>query len=125
VGFHAASFLSIGAHHHPVSMHHATHFAAIEVKILRTLAVGNEKTETVRVGVDSSSHQVLCVRQPIVIFLQADDSAFAGEFPQGIDNPLNFVAPKSRAPLYFGRRQSSSWLFGEEVENSLLRAFRG
>src|SRR5262245_28826230 len=69
VGFHAASFLSIDAHHHSISMHHATHFTAIEVKIIRTLAVGNEKTEAVRMGVDASSHQILCVWQPIVIFL--------------------------------------------------------
>src|SRR5262245_38283926 len=69
VGFYAAACLLIGAHQHSISMHYATHFAAIEVKILRTLAVGNEKTETVRVGVDASSHQILCVWQPIVIFL--------------------------------------------------------
>ena len=123
VSFDAAPLLSIGAYHDPVSVHHAAHFAAIEVKILHTLIVGNEKTEAVRVGMDPSSHQVLCVRQRVVIFLQANDSAFACEFPQGVDNPLKFGAPKSRALLYFDGRQSRSRFFGEEIQNSLLRPF--
>ena len=72
-----------------------------------------------------SRYQILCVGQRIVIFFQANDSAFTSEFPQGVDNPLKFVAPKSRAFLYFDRRQSRSRLFGEEIENSLLRASWG
>ena len=66
-----------------------------------------------------------CASGSAVIFLQANDSAFTSEFPQGVDNPLKFVAPKSRAFLYFDGRQSRSRLFGEEIENSLLRASWG
>ena len=123
MSFHSAPLLSIGPYHDPVSVHHAAHFAAIEVKILRTLIVENEKTEAVRVGVDPSRYQVLCVRQRVVIFLHANDSAFASKLPQGIDNPLKLVAPKASALLYFDGSQSSSRLLGEEIENSLPRGF--
>ena len=123
VSFHSAPLLSIGPDHDPVSVHHAAHFAAIEVKILRTLIVENEKTEAVRVGVDPSRYQVLCVRQPVVIFLQPYDTAFPRESSQGVDNPLELVTPKASTLLYFDGRQSSSRLIGEEIENSLPRGF--
>ena len=123
VSFHSAPLLSVGPDHDPVSVHHAAHFAAIEVKILRTLIVENEKTEAIRVGVDPSRYQVLCVRQPIVIFLQPYDTAFPRESPQGVDDPLEFVAPKASTFLYFDGCQSSFRLLGEEIENSLPCGF--
>lgn len=123
VSFYSAPLFSIGPDHDPVSVHHAAHFAAIEVKILRTLIVENEKTEAIRVGVDSSRYQVLCVRQPVVIFLQPYDTTFPRETPQGVHDPLELVAPKASTFLYFDGRQSSFRLLGEEIENSLSRGF--
>ena len=64
VSFDAAPLLSVHADDHLVSVHHAAHFAAIEINVVCTLVIRDEKTITVWVGLESSSYQVLASGRP-------------------------------------------------------------
>jgi len=69
-------------------VHNAAHLAPVDVKIFGVSVFENQKTITIRVGMDPAGRQVLPVRQCVMIFLEADDAALAAEGPERIGDML-------------------------------------
>jgi hypothetical protein len=60
-----------------------------------------------------------------VIFFKTDEPALAREISKAIHHDLQIVARKTGASQHLSRRESSFWLLSEQIQNFLLRPFRG
>jgi hypothetical protein len=117
MGFGGAALFTVDAHHHLIAVHHPAHFAPIEINVVESFVFGKQKAKPVGMGMNTAAHQVLSIRQGVVILLQARQSANAAKVAQRIDNRLKVVAAKTAAALDLRRRQPLARFVGEQIEN--------